>query len=127
MVKPRQEDIYWVKFGRAGDSSPSGKRPAFVIQNNLLNRSNIHTTVVSLLTSNERLGQVPGNVYLTKGTANLAKTSVAVVSQIATVDKTRLLEKIGTLSKENTEEVVKGCQMIISLSLFGPHSMELRL
>ncbi len=127
MVKPRQGDIYWVKFGRAVDSGPSGKRPAVVIQNNLLNRSNIHTTVVSLLTSNERLGQVPGNVYLTKGTANLAKASVAVVSQIATVDKTRLLEKIGTLSKENTEEVVKGCQMIISLSLFGPHSMELRL
>jgi len=43
---------------------------------------------------------------------------VAVVSQIATVDKTSMLEKIGTLSKEKTEEVVKGCQMVISLSLF---------
>ena len=118
MVKPRQGDIYWVKFGRVVDPGPSGKRPAVVSQNNLLNRSNIPTTVVSLLTSNERFGQVPGNVYLTKGTANLAKTSVAVVSQIATVDKTSMLEKIGTLSKEKTEEVVKGCQMVISLSLF---------
>ena len=118
MVKPRQGDIYWVKFGRAGDSGPSGKRPAVVIQNDLLNRSNINTTVVSLLTSNKKLGQVPGNVYLTKGTANLPKTSVVVVSQIATVDKNRLLEKIGTLSKEKIEEVIKGCRMVVSLSLF---------
>lgn len=118
MVKPRQGDIYWVKSGRAGDSGPSGKRPAVVIQNDLLNRSNINTTVVSLLTSNKKLGQVPGNVYLTKGAANLPKTSVVVVSQMATAGKTRLLEKISTLSKEKIEEVIKGCQMVISLSLF---------
>lgn len=42
MVKPRQGDIYWVRFGRAGGSGPSGKRPAVVIQNDLLNRSNIN-------------------------------------------------------------------------------------
>jgi len=63
MVKPRQGDIYWVKFGRAMYSGPSGKRPAVVSQNNLLNRSNIPTTVVSLLTSNERFGQAPVNVH----------------------------------------------------------------
>ena len=40
MVRPQQGDIYWVKFGRAGDSGPSGKRPAIVIQNDLLNISN---------------------------------------------------------------------------------------
>lgn len=74
--------------------------------------------VVSLLTSNKKLAQVPGNVYLTKGTANLPKASVVVVSQIATAGKTRLLEKIGTLSKEKFEEVIKGCQMVISISLF---------
>lgn len=118
MVRPRQGDIYWVMFGPSGNSGPSGKRPAVVIQNDLLNRSNIHTTIVTLLTSAEKLAQVPGNVYLRKGTANLPKASVAVVSQIATVDKNRLLEKIGTLSKEKLEEIVKGCQMVISLSLF---------
>lgn len=118
MVRPRQGDIYWVMFGPSGNSGPSGKRPAVVIQNDLLNRSNIHTTVVALLTSNEKLAQIPGNVYLTKGTANLPKTSVVVVSQIATVDKNRLLEKIGILSKEKLEEVIKGCQMVISLNFF---------
>jgi mRNA interferase MazF len=119
MVRPRQGDIYWVRFGPAGDSGPSGRRPAIVIQNDLLNRSNIQTTVVTLLTSNKKLAKVPGNVLLKKGMANLPKTSVAVVSQMATVDKNRLLEKIGTLSKETLDAVIRGCQMVISLSVFG--------
>jgi mRNA interferase MazF len=61
---------------------------------------------------------VPGNVLLRKGTANLPKAGVAVVTQMATVDKHRLLEKVGTLAKDTLEEVIKGCQMVISLTLF---------
>ena len=121
MVKPRQGDIYWVRFGVSRDSGPSGKRPAVVIQNDLLNISGINTTVVALLTSNLKLGQIPGNVLLPKGNANLPKASVVVVSQIATVDKSKLIEKIGTLSKEKLEDVINGCQMIISLSFFSSH------
>jgi mRNA interferase MazF len=119
MVKPNQGDIYWVKFGRSGDSGPSGKRPAIVIQNDLLNKSNINTTVVTLLTSNRRLASVPGNIQLKKGIGNLPQTSVVVVSQMATVDKLRLLEKIGTLNKEKTEEVIEGCRKVISLKIFS--------
>ncbi len=53
-------------------------------------------------------------MFLKKGTANLPKTSVVVVSQIATVDKNRLLEKIGALSKEKLEEVIEGSRMVIT-------------
>ena len=118
MVTPIQGDIYWVRFGRSGDSGPSGKRPAVIIQSNLLNRSNIQTTVVILLTSNLKLARIPGNVRLKKGAANLPKASVVVVSQMATVDKTRILEKIGTLNQEILTEVVDGCRQVISLNIF---------
>jgi mRNA interferase MazF len=49
---------------------------------------------------------------------NIPKTSVVVVSQMATVDKARLLEKIGKLDKKTIEEILKGCQMVISSSIF---------
>jgi len=114
MVTPRQGDVCWVRFGQPGDSGPAGKRPAVVIQNDLLNRSHIRTTVVVLLTSNLKLSAVPGNVSLKKGAGNLPKSSVAVVSQMATVDKGRLLEKIGTLNRQATGEIVLGCRDIIS-------------
>lgn len=109
MVRPQQGDIYWVRFGRAEDSGPAGKRPAVIIQNDLLNRSNIQTTVVALLTSNLKLAAVPDNVRLSRGVANLPKASVVVVSQVATVDKIRLLEKIGTLDREKLTLVLGGC------------------
>jgi hypothetical protein len=41
-----------------------------------------------------------------------------VVSQIATIDRTRLLEKIGALNKDLTEKVIEGCQMVISKRIF---------
>lgn len=118
MVKARQGDIYWVRFGPSKDSGPSGKRPAVVVQNDLLNKSKIQTTVVALITSNRKLAQVPGNILLKKGTANLSKTSVVVVSQMATVDKGRLLEKIGTLRDEIQKEVIAGCRWVIDNSAF---------
>jgi mRNA interferase MazF len=118
MVVPVQGDVYWVRFGHSGDSGPSGRRPAVVIQNDLLNRSNINTTIVSLITSNLKLAGVPGNVLVKKGIANLPKSSVVTISQMATVDKSRLLDKIGSLPVKLIEEIVKGCRMVISLHMF---------
>ena len=118
MVTPSQGDIYWVSFGKSGDSGPSGIRPAVIIQNDLLNKSKIQTTVVALLTSNLKLAQVPGNIRLKKGIANLPKSSVVVVSQITTVAKSRLMEKIGTLSKEKLAQVIEGSRRIISQNVF---------
>jgi mRNA interferase MazF len=123
LVKPVQGDIYWVRFGKSGDSGPSGKRPAIVIQNDMLNKSNIHTTVVALLTSNRKLAMVPGNVSLKKGTANLLKPSVVVVSQMATVDKERLLEKIGTLDAVILRHVLNGCQSVITALIPITHEL----
>ena len=116
MVTAVQGDVYWVQFGSPKDSGPAGKRPVVVIQNDLLNRSKIRTTIVVLITSNLKLAAVPGNVPLKKGTANLPKSSVVVVSQIATVDKSRLLEKIGTLSRDTIARITNSCQQNISLS-----------
>ncbi len=118
MVNPIQGEIWWVRLGHSGDSGPSGNRPAVVVQNDLLNKSNIHTTVVTLLTSDMKLASVPWNIRLKKGTANLPKSSVVVVSQMATVDKARLLEKIGTLRKEEIKKVIEGCQKVVSLEIF---------
>ena len=113
MVDLKQGDIYWTRFGLSGDSGPSGKRPSIIIQNNILNKSKINTIIVVLITSNLKLASVPGNIRLKKGTANLPKTSVVVVSQIATVDKNRLIEKIGSLNQKDINNIKRACQSII--------------
>ncbi len=117
-MTPLQGDVYWVRFGSSGDSGPSGMRPAVIVQNDLLNRSKVNTTVLSLITSNQKLARVPGNVMLRKGTANLPKPSVVVVSQMAAIDKSRLLQKIGTLPSPVVDEIIAGCQMVLARKVF---------
>jgi mRNA interferase MazF len=83
-----------------------------VIQNNLFNRSRINTVVVCVITSNLKRAAAPGNVLLEKGEANLPKPSVVNVSQIFTVDKTDLVEKIGSLSPERMRQILDGLRLL---------------
>jgi len=104
-----------VDLGTPSGSAPGYKPPHVVIQNNLFNQSKIHTVVVCALTSNLKRARVPGNVLLSKGEANLKKQSVVNISQLVTIDKTDLIEKIGTLSPSRAKQVIEGIKLLIEL------------
>jgi len=108
-----QGDIYWVDLGEPSRSVPGYRHPHVVIQNNLFNRSRINTVVVCVLTSNLRRAEAPGNVLLEEGEGNLPKQSVANVSQIYTVDKRDLVERIGKLSRRRMREVLAGVMLVL--------------
>ena len=107
----RQGEIYWLHFGGQG-SEPLGKRPAVVVQADRFNRSAIQTTIVAAITSNTRLSAMPGNVRLRKGEGNLPRPSVINVSQIRTVDRSRLGERVGALSPSRVREVLEGITLV---------------
>lgn len=107
-----QGDVFWLFAGMPSGSEPGFRRPHVVIQNNVFNHSQINTTLVCAITSNLHRGQVPGNVRLYKGEANLPKSSVVNVSQLFTVDKRILTEKIGSLSKERLQQILDGLQLL---------------
>ena len=108
-----QGDVFWVDLAEQSGSEPGYRHPHVVIQNNVFNRSRINTVVVCVLTSNLRRAEAPGNVLLEKGEANLSKQSVVNVSQIFTVDKRDLDEKIGTLSRQRIRQILDGIHLII--------------
>ncbi len=83
-----------------------------VIQDDVINRSRINTVVVCALTSNIKRANLPGNVLLDVGEANLSKQSVVVVSRISTVDKRQLGEYIGTLTKQRLKQILVGMQFL---------------
>lgn len=68
--------------------------------------------VVCALTSNLKRASAPGNVLLKPKEANLPKQSVVNVSQIFTIDKTQLAEKIGTLSARRVREILSGLRLL---------------
>ncbi len=108
-----QGDIFWVQLGEPSGSKPGYRHPHVVVQNNLFNRSRINTVVVCALTSNLKRAEAPGNVLLSKGEANLPKRSVANISQIVTVDKSDLIEKIGTLPGTQIHKILAGIHLLI--------------
>jgi len=110
----KQGDIFWVDLGKPSGSEPGYRHPHLVIQNNVFNRSRINTVVVCSLTSNLQRAHSPGNVMLNKGEANLTKQSVINITQIFTVDKRDLVEKIGSISSERMTQVLEGIELLIS-------------
>lgn len=107
-----QGDIFWVDLDIPSGSAPGYRHPHLVVQNNLFNYSRINTVVVCVLTSNLKRAQAPGNVLLEKSEAGLPKRSVVNVSQLFTVDKADLIEKIGSLSDKRMRQVLDGLQLL---------------
>jgi mRNA interferase MazF len=115
-VEIKQGDIFWVDLDPPSGSEPGYRHPHLVIQNNIFNKSRINTVVVCSLTSNIQRAQSPGNVVLNKGEANLIKQSVINITQIFTVDKGDLVEKIGSITKDRMNQVLEGIKLLISPS-----------
>lgn len=111
-----QGDVVWIELRNPVGSEPGGRRPAVVLQHDRFNRSRIATTVVAAITSNLRLAAMPGNVRLRKGEAGLPRSSVVNVSQIATVDRARVLSKIGRTSPRRMREIWEGVRLVIEPS-----------
>lgn len=103
----RRGEIYWV-VDPSGGSVPPIAHPHVVVQDDVLNASRLSTVVVCALTTNLRRATEPGNVRLDEGEGGLPKPSVVVVSQVSSVEKASLGEKIGELSKARVDAVLDG-------------------
>ena len=111
----RNGSIYWVDFSPGKGSEPMGRRPGLVIQNDALNDSNLNTVIMLAITSTLKFGDLPGNIILQKGEANMPKRCVINVTQIKSVDKKSIKENIGALSEERMAEVYQGLKLVIDM------------
>ncbi|WP_437804323.1 type II toxin-antitoxin system PemK/MazF family toxin [Sorangium sp. So ce693] len=101
-------DVFWIGPDDSRGPVPSYSHPHVVVQDDVFNHSRIATVVVCALTSNLHRANEPGNVLLDVGEGNLLRQSVVVVSQISSVEKTRLGERIGSLSDARVDQILAG-------------------
>jgi mRNA interferase MazF len=111
-MEVRQGDLYWVPMNSPDGTDPGYMHPHVVIQDNIINRSRIQTVVVCALTTNSKRANLPGNVLLEAGEANLPRQSIVVVSQVSTVDKTQLGDYIGSLSQARIDQILAGMRFL---------------
>lgn len=107
-VRINRGDIFWLGPDDSRGPVPAYSHPHVVVQDDVFNHSRITTVVVCALTSNLHRATEPGNVMLEVGEGNLPKQSVVVVSQISSVDKARLGERIGSLSSTRVDQILAG-------------------
>jgi mRNA interferase MazF len=107
-----QGEIYWVQLEHSIDIEPGIPHPHVVIQEDVFNHSRLETVIVCALTSNIKRVNMPGNVLLDIGEANLSRQSVVEVSKVSTVDKTRLGGYIGSLSEHRIAQILAGMRFL---------------
>lgn len=108
-----QGEVWWADLPAPTGSGPGFRRPVIVVQCDALNRSRIATTVCVPLTSNLKWGLAPGNLRLSARLTGLPKESVANVSQIVTLDKDLLTERVGKLPAAKLELLLSGIDVIL--------------
>jgi len=111
----QRSEIWWATLPEPVGSEPGYRRPVLVIQADAFNRSQIATVVAVVLTSNLRLAQAPGNVLLPARVTGLPQDSVANVSQIVTVDKRFLTERVGKVPPDLLQHIEVGLRLVLHL------------
>jgi mRNA interferase MazF len=108
-----QGEIWWADLPAPTGSGRGFRRPVAVVQGDAMNQSRIATVVCVPLTSNLRWAQAPGNVSLSMRVTGLSKDSVANVSQVISLDKSLLSERVGKLSRGKLELLFSGIDLVL--------------
>jgi mRNA interferase MazF len=111
----KRGEIWWASLPEPTGSGPGLRRPVLVIQSNPFNESRIATVIVAVVTSNLALADAPGNVRLNKSESGLPKPSVVNVSQVLTVDRSILTERVKALPSSVIQRVNEGLRLAIGV------------
>ena len=111
----RRGEIWWASLAAPAGSAPGYRRPVIVVSADQFNRSAIHTVTVVAITSQTEYADPPGNVLLRKKATKLPRDSVANVSQVATINKSILTERVSQLPPRLMHRIDEGLRLALSL------------
>jgi mRNA interferase MazF len=113
VVDVAQGEVWWAELPEPAGSGPGFRRPVVVVQGNPLNRSRIATVVCVPLTTNLTWSDAPGNTLLLAKATGLPRDSVANASQIVSIDRSLLAERVGRLGPKQLTQVLQGIDVIL--------------
>lgn len=108
-------DVWWADLPDPDGSAPGYRRPVLVVQSDAFNRSRLATVTVVVLTANLRLLDAPGNVLVPSRLSGLPRDSVANVSQVITIDRARLTERVQRVPLRVLAQVDGGLRLALAL------------
>ena len=109
-------ELWWADLGLPRGSAPALRRPVLIISADQYNRSKLRTVTVVVLTTTRQLAALPGNVAVPADLGGLPQESVVNVTQVATIDRNTLEERIGLLPDWLLAQVDAGLQRALGLA-----------
>jgi mRNA interferase MazF len=117
-------EIWWADFGIPFGSESGFKRPVLIVQSDDFNKSKINTVIVIPFSTNLTLEFAPGNILYEKEITKLSKDSVLVVSQINSIDKQRLIEKISKISNSLISQIEDGILLVLGINKYSKQRVQ---
>ena len=111
-VIPKRGEIYLVNFDPATGAEIRKTRPALILQNDIANRYSPITIVAAITSFSSGDGKTyPTEVFIGVSDGGLDNDSVALLNQIRTIDKRRLVKKLGVLKDKTMAWIDKAVQI----------------
>jgi mRNA interferase MazF len=111
----KRGEIWWASLPAPTGSGPGFRRPVVIVQSNPFNQSRIATVVAAIVTSNVALADAPGNVPVAKRESGLKKPSVVNVSQLVTLNRELLTQRVRALPADTMRAIDEGLRLVLSL------------
>lgn len=111
----KRGEVWWADLGDPRGSEPGYTRPVLIVSDDRYNASRLKTVTIVVMSTNTRLAELPGNVSVPSSISGLPHDSVANVTQIATVDKEALTDRVGHLPDWVLEQVGDGIRLALTL------------
>lgn len=92
----KRGEVYYADLNPVVGSEQGGVRPVVVLQNDVGNKYS-PTVIAAATTSRLYKAKLPTHIEIAKENSPLPKNSVVLLEQIRTIDKSRIMEKIGEL------------------------------
>ncbi len=109
-------EVWWADLGLPRGSAPALRRPVLIISADEYNRSDLRTVTVAVITTNVKLAALPGNVLLAANSTGLEDASVVNITQIATIDRTAVEDRVGALPDWLLAQVDAGLTLALALT-----------
>lgn len=114
----KRGEVYYADMSPVIGAEQGGIRPVVIIQNDTGNKY-APTVIVAAITSKINRAVIPTHVKLSSKELDIYKDSVILLEQIRTLDKKRLKEKIGTLSKEKMRVVDRAWCVSCNIDIYN--------
>lgn len=113
-ISPKRGEVYLVNFDPTIGSEIKKTRPAVIIQNDISNKHSA-VTIVSAISSTDSDKRYPNEVLVVKGEGRLDCDSIVLLNQIRTIDKARLVKKLGVFKPKILESIERALEISLGI------------